>query len=91
MQKWKFPILVAVSMLLLIENVKADAYATLKVKFVTVLEEIGQGIGNMFLNMSPSLAIFLILLAVGSMVGYILSAIARRAGMGGDEGYQRPA
>jgi len=92
MQKWKILLWIAISMLILLQNVKADdAYAHLRVQFTTTLADIGNGIGSMFLNMSPALAIFLILIAVGSMVGYILSAIARRTGMGGDEGYQRPA
>jgi len=91
MQKWNILPVLIYSMLFLLPSVLADdTYATLRVKFKTTLGDIGDGIGSLFLGMSPALAIFLILVAIGSMVGYILASIARRTGGMGGEGYQRP-
>ena len=91
MQKWKFSLVSIVSLLLLIPNVLADdVYANLRIQFVTTLQDIGDGIGQMFLGMGAPLAIFLILLALGSMVGYILTAVGKK-GAFGEETYQRPA
>jgi hypothetical protein len=44
------------------------------------LTDIGQGVGNLLLGISPPLAIFIILLAVGSMVGFILSSLGKKSG-----------
>jgi len=44
----------------------------------TTLSDIGSGIGALFDGMGPSLAVFIILLAVGAGVGYILQGIATR-------------
>lgn len=44
------------------------------------LTDIGAGIGSLFTGMGAPLAVFVILLAVGTGVGYILSSIGRRVG-----------
>lgn len=46
----------------------------------TTLTEIGNGIGDLFTGMGAPLAIFIILLALGTSVGFILSSIGRRVG-----------
>ncbi len=44
------------------------------------LADIGAGIGGLFTGMGAPLAIFIILLAVGTGIGYILASIGRRVG-----------
>jgi hypothetical protein len=44
------------------------------------LSDIGVGIGALFTGMGSPLAVFIILLAVGTGVGYILASIGRRVG-----------
>jgi hypothetical protein len=44
------------------------------------LADIGGGIGQLFTGMGAPLAIFIILLAVGTGIGYILASIGRRVG-----------
>ena len=44
------------------------------------LSDVGQGVGNLLLNMSPPLTILIIILAVVSMVGFIISSVGRRIG-----------
>lgn len=91
MQKWKFSLVSIISLLLLMPNVLADdAWAHLRVQFVNTLRDIGDGIGQMFLGMGAPLAVFIILLALGSMVSYILMAVGKKGGLG-EETYQRPA
>ncbi len=46
----------------------------------TTLSDIGAGIGSLFTGMGAPLAIFIILLAVGTGIGYILASIGRRVG-----------
>jgi hypothetical protein len=45
------------------------------------LSDVGQGVGNLLLNMASPLAIFIILLAIGSMVGFFIASIGK--GIGG--------
>lgn len=44
------------------------------------LSEIGSGIGLLFSGLGAPLAIIIILLAVGAMIGYILNSISKRVG-----------
>jgi len=44
------------------------------------LSDVGQGVGNLLLNMSSPIAIFIILIALGSMVGYMIASIGKRIG-----------
>lgn len=44
------------------------------------LTDIGAGLGSLFTEMGSPLAIFIILLAVGTGIGYILSSVGRRVG-----------
>lgn len=44
------------------------------------LADIGAGLGGLFTGMGAPLAVFIILLAVGTGVGYILSSVGRRVG-----------
>lgn len=44
------------------------------------LSDIGAGLGALFTEMGSPLAVFIILLAVGTGVGYILSSVGRRVG-----------
>ena len=91
MQKWKFSLVSVISLLVLMPNVLADdAYAHLRVQFISTLQDIGDGIGQMFMGMGAPLAVFLILIALGSMVGYILMAVSKKGTLGEDT-YQRPA
>jgi len=46
----------------------------------TTLTDIGQGIGSLFTGMGAPLAVFIVLLAVGTGIGYILTSIGRRVG-----------
>ena len=50
------------------------------VNISTTLGDIGSGLGALFDGMGPSLAVFIILLAVGTGVGYILASVGRRVG-----------
>jgi hypothetical protein len=49
-------------------------------ELATTLEDIGNGIGSLFTGMGSPLAVFIILLAVGTGVGYILASVGRRVG-----------
>ena len=42
------------------------------------LGDIGNGLGALFAGMGAPLAVFIILLAVGSGVGYILNSVGKR-------------
>lgn len=44
------------------------------------LTDIGNGVGALFSGMGAPLAVFIILLAIGTGVGYILASIGRRVG-----------
>jgi hypothetical protein len=44
------------------------------------LSDIGSGIGSLFTGMGAPLAIFVILLAVGTGIGFILASIGKRVG-----------
>lgn len=44
------------------------------------LSDIGAGIGGLFTGMGAPLAIFIILLAVGTGIGFILASIGKRVG-----------
>jgi len=44
------------------------------------LADIGAGLGGLFTGMGAPLAVFIILLAVGTGIGYILTSIGRRVG-----------
>jgi hypothetical protein len=44
------------------------------------LRDIGQGTGNLLLNMSPPLTIFIILLAIVSMIGFIFVSFGKKTG-----------
>jgi hypothetical protein len=44
------------------------------------LFDIGAGLGSLFTGMGAPLAVFIILLAIGTGVGYILASIGRRVG-----------
>jgi hypothetical protein len=44
------------------------------------LGDIGTGVGALFDGMGAPLAVFIILLAVGTGIGYILASIGRRVG-----------
>jgi hypothetical protein len=45
-----------------------------------MLESIGQGIGSLLRNMSGATVILIILLAVGSMVGFIITSLGKKIG-----------
>jgi hypothetical protein len=45
-------------------------------------EDIGQGVGNLLLNMSNPLVIFIILLSVTAMFGFIIASISKKTGEG---------
>ncbi len=48
------------------------------VNISSTLGDIGSGLGALFDGMGPSLAVFMILLSVGTGVGFILASIGRR-------------
>jgi len=48
------------------------------VNITATLADIGSGLGGLFDGMGPSLAVFVILLAVGGGVGVILQSIGRK-------------
>jgi parallel beta-helix repeat protein len=46
------------------------------------LSDVGQGVGNLLLNISPPLAIFVIILSVTAMFGFIFSSFGKKTGEG---------
>jgi hypothetical protein len=46
----------------------------------TTMEDIGAGLGSLFTGFASPLMLFIILLAIGGMVGMILSSLAKRMG-----------
>jgi hypothetical protein len=90
MKKWKF-LALAMSLMLFMPDIAlaGDAWAVLHVQTRRTLEDLGDGLGSMFTGMSSGIVLFIILMAVASMVGFILSAVARKGAIGEDT-YQRP-
>jgi hypothetical protein len=43
---------------------------------------VGEGVGNLLLGMSPPLAIFIIILSVTAMFGFIFSSFGKKTGEG---------
>jgi hypothetical protein len=54
-----------------------------RLNVTSTLTDIGDGVGALFTGIGAPLVIFIILLAVGSMIGYILMNVFKKDYLGG--------
>jgi hypothetical protein len=62
--------------------IKSYGLSCMPTQLNDTLSDVGEGVGNLLLGMSPPLAIFIIILSVTAMFGFIFSSFGKKTGEG---------